>query len=86
MKRVKEFIKRYKGKIIIGCVVVGGILVCVITKRRRDNEGANELIKTWVFTELDGAIEQFKDFQKTNKTVGMFWENDTYSVLDLEAK
>ena len=35
---------------------------------------------------FEAAIDKFKEYQETNDTVAMFWENETYSVLDLEPK
>ena len=38
------------------------------------------------YDSLDDAIEQFKEYQKTNKVVELYWEDDTYAVLDLQLK
>lgn len=86
MNLVKKFVEAHKSKIVIGSVVVGGVLIYILTRKRSNNGRTQIWVKTPNFKTLEEAVEQFKEFQETNKTVAMFWENDIYSVLDLEAK
>lgn len=88
MKKIKEFISKNKTKIIVvGSIIVGGVLIYVLINKKT---GAVEQVfeqcdcKANIFDSLDKAVEQFKTFQETNKTVALFYENNMYSVLDLE--
>lgn len=92
--KIKDFINKNKG-LIIGttCMVIGGVLGYTIKKEKVeviDSGIKNVLLPDEppfpILDTLDEAIDQFKEYQETNKSIAIFWENDKYAVMDLEKK
>jgi len=92
MKKIKEFIKENKSLIIgVGVAVVGGLVIYKLTKShiKLQNEGMT-ILKVLsqetplpTIDTLPEAVEIFKEYQKTSNMVSLFFENDMYSVVDL---
>jgi hypothetical protein len=95
MRKVKQFINKNKEVFIgITCVIIGGVLGHIITKNKQqdDTKISNreyvdiDLLDFPIVDTLDEAVDQFKEYQETNKSVAMFWENNKYAVMDLDQK
>lgn len=101
IKEIKEFAKENKSKIInVVCIVVGGLFVYGFTRPSKNTEDifesnitisksiSNAVAKDtdYNFKTFDEAVNQFKEYQKTNNTVTMFFEDDNYQVFELEQK
>jgi hypothetical protein len=95
MKKIKEFISKNR-QVFIGvtCVIIGGVLGHIVTKNKQQDSTkiSNreyvdiDLLKFPTFDTSEEAFNKFWDYQETSKSVAMFYENDEYSVIDLEEK
>ena len=96
MKKIKEFIKENKVLIIgVGVAVVGGLVVYKLTKvniasKIKHLEEGQAIVKAFssdttfpIVDTLTEAVDIFKEYQESSNTVSLFFENNRYSVIDL---
>jgi predicted negative regulator of RcsB-dependent stress response len=92
MNKIKGFINKNKVAIVgVVCILVGGALGYSVKKNKQEAEREVYFEATVppsypTMDNMNDAVSQFKEYQERNNAVGLFWENDSYSVMGLEHK